>query len=61
MPTSIPITRQAAWGNDREPLASAVIAMATPALEDKLRISVGTAEQNVRLVNALARILGKLT
>jgi histidinol-phosphate aminotransferase len=34
---------------------------ATPALEDKLRISVGTAEQNVRLVNALARILGKLT
>jgi histidinol-phosphate aminotransferase len=34
---------------------------ATPAMEDKLRISVGTDEQNTRLVNALARILGRLS
>jgi len=33
----------------------------TPALEDKLRISVGTDEQNKRLTNALARIIGKLS
>jgi histidinol-phosphate aminotransferase len=33
---------------------------ASPALEDKLRISVGTESQNTLLTNALARILGKL-
>ena len=32
-----------------------------PALEDKLRISVGTEAQNTRLTNALARIIGKLS
>jgi histidinol-phosphate aminotransferase len=34
---------------------------ATPALEEKLRITVGTEAQNTRLANALARIIGKLT
>ncbi|MFV2090228.1 MAG: aminotransferase class I/II-fold pyridoxal phosphate-dependent enzyme [Pseudomonadales bacterium] len=34
---------------------------ATPLLEDKLRISVGTKAQNTRLCKALARIIGKLT
>jgi histidinol-phosphate aminotransferase len=32
-----------------------------PALEDKLRISIGTEAQNTRLTNALARIIGKLS
>lgn len=32
-----------------------------PLLEDKLRITVGTDAQNVRLTNALARLLGRLT
>ncbi len=32
-----------------------------PALEDKLRITVGTEQENRRLTDALARILGKLT
>ena len=31
-----------------------------PALEDKLRITVGTEEQNRRLTDALARLIGKL-
>ena len=34
---------------------------ADPALEDKLRISVGTEDQNTRLTNALARLLGRLS
>jgi histidinol-phosphate aminotransferase len=34
---------------------------ATPHLEDKLRISVGTKKQNDRLCKSLARIIGKLT
>ncbi len=32
-----------------------------PALEDKLRISVGSERDNERLVNALSRLLGKLS
>jgi histidinol-phosphate aminotransferase len=32
-----------------------------PALEDKLRISVGTERENERLTNTLARLLGKLS
>ena len=32
-----------------------------PALEDKLRISVGTERENERLTNALARLFGKLS
>lgn len=33
----------------------------SPALEDKLRISVGSERENERLTNALARLLGKLS
>lgn len=32
-----------------------------PALEDKLRITVGTEKENERLTNALARLLGRLS
>jgi histidinol-phosphate aminotransferase len=32
-----------------------------PALEDKLRISVGTEKENERLTNALARLLGRIS
>jgi histidinol-phosphate aminotransferase len=32
-----------------------------PALEDKLRVTVGTEAQNTRLTNALARIIGKIS
>lgn len=33
----------------------------SPALEDKLRISVGSERENERLTNALARLLGKIS